>query len=125
MINGSVSVSGNAATITLNNNFDGVFQCSLDGGDFKNCMFMYMYCVCFISSLFKGQPGDVFTGLSAGSHTIDVQFTPDGSSQMLSLKFTFTVGNNNCMYFIEIGCKITIIYCSNDGYCCTFTYSYS
>ena len=46
-INGSVSVNGNAATITLNNNFDGVFQCRLDGGSFQNCM-IYNYFVLLV-----------------------------------------------------------------------------
>ena len=50
-INGSVSVSGNAATITLNNNFNGVFQCSLDGGSFANCM-IYMCASCLLHQFF-------------------------------------------------------------------------
>lgn len=75
-INGSVSVDGNTATITLNNNFDGVFQCSLDGGAFENCA-----------------SGDTFTGLSDGAHTIDVRFTPEGTSQMLSFQLRFTIAS--------------------------------
>ena len=95
-INGSVSVDGNTATITLNNNFDGVFQCSLDGGAFKNCMVIIicvLYCLTIIL-VFKGASGDTFTGLSDGAHTIDVRFTPEGTSQMLSFQLRFTIGNN-------------------------------
>ena len=71
---------------------------------FKIVGFTY-YIVCFLSAssvlLFKGQSGDVFTGLSAGSHTINVQFTPAGLSQILRLTLRFTVGNYYCMYFID------------------------
>ena len=47
-ISGSVSVDGNTATITLNSNVDGVFQCSLDGGAFANCM-VFILCIPLLS----------------------------------------------------------------------------
>ena len=50
--------------------------------------------------LFKGQSGDTFTGLSDGAHTIDVRFTPEGTSQMFNLQqLRFSIGNNSCHLF--------------------------
>jgi len=51
------------------------------------------------NSLFKGASGDSFTGLSAGSHTIDLRFTPAGTSQTIPLRqLRFTIGNSMCTY---------------------------
>ena len=99
-IMGSVTVDENTATITLNSNLDGVFQCSLDGGAFENCM-VFILCVLLLAVLlFKGQSGDTFTGLSDGAHTMDVWFTPEGSSQMLNFhQWRFSIGNNSCYMF--------------------------
>ena len=33
----SVTVGGNAASVTLNSSSDGTFECSLDGGSFEQC----------------------------------------------------------------------------------------
>ena len=50
--------------------------------------------------LFKGQSGDTFTGLSDGAHTIDVRFTPEGTSQMFNLQqLRFSIGNNSYHLF--------------------------
>ena len=42
---------------------------------------------------FKGESGDMFTGLSDGEHMIKVRFTATGSSQavMLSRSLEFTI----------------------------------
>ncbi|XP_065918054.1 uncharacterized protein [Dysidea avara] len=66
-LSGFVTVSGSSATLTLSSSVSGSFQCSLDGGDFESC-----------------SSGSVYTGLSVGSHMVEVIFTPTGSSQMFS-----------------------------------------
>jgi len=37
LANCSVTFGGNDATVTLNSNSEGVFECSLDGGSFEQC----------------------------------------------------------------------------------------
>ena len=48
-------------------------------------------------SLTKGASGDTFTGLSAGSHTINVQFTRAGASSPTgsTLRLSFNITGNN------------------------------
>ena len=38
-VNGSSSTSGDTATITLNANLKGTWECSLDGGPSESCMY--------------------------------------------------------------------------------------
>ena len=46
-----------------------------------------------MSCSFKGSTGETFSGLSAGTHTIDAEFSPNGVSQKPSLQFTVTVAD--------------------------------
>lgn len=48
-INGSSSISGDTATITLNANLKGTWQCRLDGGAPQSCM-----CELFVTFLLYG-----------------------------------------------------------------------
>ena len=41
----------------------------------------------------KGSSGQMFSGLSAGTHTIDAVFTPNGVSQTIPLRLTFTIAD--------------------------------
>ena len=43
--------------------------------------------------LFKGFSGQMFSGLSAGTHTIDAVFSPNGISQTASLRFTIPIAD--------------------------------
>ena len=53
-------------------------------------MISHMYVIIL---LFIGSSGDVFPNLSAGSHSINVRFTPDGYCQplMQELTLNFTI----------------------------------
>ena len=42
LAHGSVSVSGDTATIKLYSNTDGIFMCSLDGAAFQQCIYIYV-----------------------------------------------------------------------------------
>jgi len=42
---------------------------------------------------FKGSTGEMFSGLSAGTHTIDAEFSPNGLSEKASLRFSFTIAD--------------------------------
>ncbi|XP_065918551.1 putative ferric-chelate reductase 1 [Dysidea avara] len=70
IVNGSSSTSGDTATITLSANVKGTWQCSLDVGPFELC---HMY-----------------SGLSAGTHTINARFSPSGLPQTASKQFNVT-----------------------------------
>ena len=39
-----------------------------------------------------GTSGTMYSGLSVGSHTIDVRFTPTGSTSTLTLMLDFDIG---------------------------------
>ena len=44
--------------------------------------------------LLIGFPGSIFTGLSLGQHTIDVQFTPTGSTRVTAFQLRFNIAGN-------------------------------
>ena len=87
----SVSTSGDKATITLTG--DGEFECMLDDGPFMTCKYLLVSISTYGIFQFKGESGDMYTGLSDGEHRISVRFTATGSSQavMLSRPLEFTI----------------------------------
>ena len=44
--------------------------------------------------LLIGGPGTFYTGLSVGQHTIDVRFTPTGSTQVTAFQLQFNIAGN-------------------------------
>ena len=44
--------------------------------------------------LLIGGPGSFYTGLSVGQHTIDVRFTPTGSTQVTAFQLQFNIAGN-------------------------------
>ena len=54
-----------------------------------------------------GNSGDLFEGLSEGSHTFDVRFTPAGSSRPTMGRFEFIIGND-FNYFVYAYFLVTV-----------------
>ena len=46
-----------------------------------------------MASSFKGSTGKMYSGLSAGTHTIDAEFSPNGLSQKFSLQLSITIAD--------------------------------
>ena len=47
-----------------------------------------------LNNFIIGMSGSMYSGLTDGSHTIDVHFTPAGSSNTTVLQSNFVIGNH-------------------------------